>query len=335
MFQLESMSRKQIRGPPLFNPEDGVTVVEPPGREKGFWAGAPSVIYDPEEKEFLLYYRLRKPVGEGRGWVCYISRSRDGVKFKRIWTARREEFDSPSIERSALIKTPQDTFRLYVSYVDGENSRWRIDVLEADRIEDLNPSKRQPILKPDDIDSEGVKDPWVMIVGGLYYMYASYGPRSSITSGSTGEDLHRTGNVFVTGKILHPTGLALSADGNRFSWRGPVISPGQGWDRNVSRMSCALYIPPLLYAFYDGRTGEGDFYEDRTGYTISLDFEVFHKVTETEPVLSSPWGTRALRYLDAIPVGDQVYYYYECARSDGSHELRMNKVPLTRTPASQ
>jgi len=40
-------------------------VVKPPGRGRGFWAGAPSVIYDPEEKKFYLYYRLRKPVGEG------------------------------------------------------------------------------------------------------------------------------------------------------------------------------------------------------------------------------------------------------------------------------
>jgi len=85
-----------------------------------------------KRKNSFSYYRLRKPVGEGRGWVCYISRSRDGVKFKRVWSARREEFDSPSIERSALVKTPQDTFRLYVSYVDGENRRWRIDVLEAE-----------------------------------------------------------------------------------------------------------------------------------------------------------------------------------------------------------
>ncbi len=332
MIQLERMSMKQIRGPPLFNPEDGVTIVDPPGRKRGFWAGAPSVIYDPEDKEFYLYYRLRKPVGEGRGWVCHISRSRDGVQFKSIWSARKEEFDSPSIERSALVKTPQNTFRLYVSYVDGKTSRWRIDVLEADKIEELDPSRRKPVLKPNDIDSEGVKDPWVMIVGGLYYMYASYGPRSSIASSSTLENLHKTGNIFVTGKILHPTGLALSSDGLEFSWHGSIISPGQNWDRSVSRMSCALYLPPLFYAFYDGRTGEGDFYEDRTGYAVSLDFETFHKVTETEPILSSPWGTGGLRYLDAIPVGEQIYYYYECARPDGSHELRMNRIPLNHKP---
>jgi len=102
----------------------------------------------------------------------------------------------------------------------------------------------------------------------------------------------------------------------------------RGWDRSVSRMSCGLYLPPILYAFYDGRTGEGDFYEDRTGYAVSLDFENFHKVKETGPVLTSPWGTRALRYLDSVIVGNEVYYYYECARSDGSHELRKSKVSL-------
>jgi len=201
-------------------------------------------------------------------------------------------------------------------------------VIEADRIEDFDPSERRPVLEPDSIDSEGVKDPWVVIIGGLYYMYASYGPRSSIAQGSTEEDLHGTGNVFVTGNILHPTGLALSVDGLRFKWCGAVISPGEGWDRSVSRMSCAVYLPPVLYAFYDGRTGEEDFYEDRTGYAVSLDFMNFHKVTEMEPVLYSPWGTKALRYLDAVPVGNRMYYYYECARTDGSHELRMNRVSL-------
>jgi len=81
------------------------------------------------------------------------------MRFEEVWSARKEDFNSPSIERSALVKTPQDTFRLYVSYVGGRDKRWRIDVLEAERVEDLDPSSRRPILRPGDIDSEGVKTP--------------------------------------------------------------------------------------------------------------------------------------------------------------------------------
>jgi hypothetical protein len=32
--------------------------------------------------------------------------------------------------------------------------------------------------------------------------------------------------------------------------------------------------------------------------------------------------------MDAITVKDQIYYYYEYARADGSHELRINIVPM-------
>jgi hypothetical protein len=35
-----------------------------------------------------------------------------------------------------------------------------------------------------------------------------------------------------------------------------------------------------------------------------------------------------LRYLDAIVVGGVIHYYYEYARADGSHELRLNRVEV-------
>jgi len=320
------MAAKNLARLPLFDPAEGLTIREPPGEGPGHWAGAPSAFFDQIRERFYLYYRLRNPTE--RGWECRIAESRNGVHFDDIWAARAEEdFASPSIERAALIKTPEGRYRLYISYVDGENSRWRIDLLEAQSPEELDPKARRKVLAAEDIDSEGVKDPWVMMMGRLTYLFAGYGPRATIAPGSTEEELHGTGNVFVTGRIKHPTGLAVSGDGLRFRWLGDVILPGEGWDRSIARMSCLVYVPPLFYLFYDGRTGEGDFYEDRTGLAISLDLVHIHKVTEAGPLLSSPWGTGALRYLDILPLEDTIYYYYECARPDGSHELRVSQVP--------
>src|SRR5690606_12086048 len=53
--------------PPRFDPEQGRTILEPPGSGYGYWAGAPSAVYDPGEDRFYTYYRLRSPRTKGRG----------------------------------------------------------------------------------------------------------------------------------------------------------------------------------------------------------------------------------------------------------------------------
>ena len=110
--------------------------------------------------------------------------------------------------------------------------------------------------------------------------------------------------------------------------RSSLVVGREAWDRSVARASALHYVPPVWHLFYDGRTGEGDIYEDRTGLAISLDGRLFHKVSVHEPVLTSPWGTGSLRYLDVVPLPDRIHYYYECCRPDGAHELRLNVVPL-------
>lgn len=55
--------------------------------------------------------------------------------------------------------------------------------------------------------------------------------------------------------------------------------------------------------------------------------------TEVEPagtpLLTSPHGTGALRYMGVALVGDEVLYYYEYARADRAHEIRMSRCPAT------
>ncbi len=313
---------------PPFDPSAGWVIKEPPGTGPGYWAGAPSALYDAERRRFYLSYSVRKPLTEGRGYETRIAASDEGRHFDDIWVARKEQFDTTSIERSSLVKTPSGRYRLYVSYVAAANGKWQIDVIEADTPEGLDPAGRQTVLHPDDVNAEGVKDPYVLIIGGMYYMYVPYGPKATVTPGSSAEDLHGTGNVFTTGRVAHPTGLAISRDGIHFDWKEDVIGPGTGWDRNVARLACVVYVPPVFTAFYDGRTGEGDVYEDRTGIAFGLTPYRFESLSREAPALASPYGTGALRYLDVVPLANRFYFFYEGCRADGAHELRANLVEL-------
>lgn len=291
-------------------------------------------MFDPEQRAFYLSYRLRRPLEAGRGGVTRVARSADGVAFTTIWEAGKEEFATTSIERSCLVKVGHGHWRLYVSYVDPADGRWCIDLLEASSPERFDPKQRRRVLRAADIDAEGVKDPYVLRVGPAWLMFAPYGPRQTVRAGSNEDELHRTiaGNVFATGRILHPTGLAVSADGLSFQWLGDAVSPGRSgaWDCSVARVSTIVHTPPVFTVFYDGRTGEGDFYEDRTGYAVTLDLRTFTKGTVDGPALESPHASGSLRYLDAVHIPEEarLFYYFEMARPDGAHELRVDEVRL-------
>lgn len=317
--------KKWIGIAPLFNPEDGITIYEPPGKGPGNWIGAPGAIYDDEKKKFYLYYRRRRPRGQGadRGYECGISESSDGIKFKEIWKASKDAFGEISVERAAIVKTLAGKYRLYMGYVDPEDNKWKIDMVEAHSPEKFDPGTRKLILDPRDCGPavEGVKDPYILIVGGKYFMLVSYATVSKATSG-----LHDTADAFNTGKISSNTGLALSSDGVNFKWMGDILSPGTGWNAYAARITCVLYVPPIFNAFYDGGASVGENYEEKTGLAITFDLINYHHVSEDAPILVSPHASGSLRYMDAVKLGEDVFYYYEYARPDGSHELRVNKV---------
>jgi hypothetical protein len=108
---------------PLFEPNKGTTVIEPLSSGSGWWAGAPSVLYDDNVKKFYLYYRIRKPRELGRGTNCFIAESNDGVEFKTIWEASKEDLNTASMEKAAMVKTLDGRFRLYISFVDPEDNK--------------------------------------------------------------------------------------------------------------------------------------------------------------------------------------------------------------------
>ncbi|MAG34948.1 MAG: hypothetical protein CL878_01655 [Dehalococcoidia bacterium] len=315
---------------PLFDPAAGETILEPTGTSTGYWVGAPCITYDPAQRRYLLSYRVRVPRELGRGIETRIAASHDGRAFETIWSARKEAFGSASVERFALVRRPDGSgWLLFPSYVDGADDRWRIDVIEAERPEAFDVRTRRQVFTAADVGVEGVKDPVVVLVGRQYHMLISYATRPAGTFAR--EELHGTADIYNTGKTTSSTGLATSTDGRHWQWQGEVFAPRAGtdaWDAYAARVGCIVSTPPVFTAFYDGSASVAENYEERTGLAQSWDLRRYERLTPDDPALVSPHASGSLRYLDAITVGRAVWFYYEYARPDGSHELRCSVATL-------
>lgn len=309
------------------DPGRGVTIIEPPGTGEGHWVGASGVYRDAETAKFYLYYRVREP-RPIRGGRMVVAESVDGLRFDSIWEARREQFESDSVEKGSLFRRTDGTWQLFVSYVDPADRRWRVDLIEARAPSEFDVKTRRPVLTAAGIEAEGVKDPYVFAVGDRTFMLLSYAPRPS-ASPADAAAMHGTGDVFNTGTIKSCTGLAVSRNGVDFEWQGEIFGPPTaGWDSYASRIGSVMRVGPVYLGFYDGSASVKENYEERTGLALSVDLRNWHRLTPEGPILTSPHGTGCLRYLDPLVVGDEVYWYYEYRRADGSHELRLNRTPL-------
>jgi hypothetical protein len=311
----------------LFDPTEGVTIVSPAGTGSGNWAGAPGVIYDPESARFYLSYRVRKPQPI-RGGECYVAASEDGVHFDVIWSATKGDFGSPSVERFGIAKAPDGSWLLYPSYVDPADNRWRIDVIQADHPSAFDVGKRQKVFTAAELGVEGVKDPWVMRLNGFYYMLISYAIRMEQLSADQEQRMHATADIYNTGLTLSSSAMAVSQDGLTYEWLGDVFPPRAGaWDGYAARLGCVIATDYGWIGYYDGSASVEGNYEERTGLAQSWDLRHFQRLTFDGPALVSPHASGCLRYIDAVPLEDEILLYYEYCRADGSHELRMNRLP--------
>jgi hypothetical protein len=139
--------------------------------------------------------------------------------------------------------------------------------------------------------------------------------------------MHSSADVYNTGLTRSSTGLAMSSDGREWQWRGELfgLAPG-GWDAYAARISCLLYAAPAWLAYYDGSASVAENYEERTGLAVSTELRYLERLSADGPLLVSPHASGSLRYLDIVPVDDACFCYYEYARPDGSHELRVSRV---------
>ena len=326
--------------PLLFDPEQGAVVREPPGAGEGWWAGAPGACCDPETDRVLLTYRYRRPRGvhPDRGGEFLVAHSTDGVRFHDLWRLTKEELDSPSIERGCLRRLPDGRWRLWISYVDPEDSRWRIDAIDAAAPDTFDIRARRKVFTAADLPAggagegaiEGIKDPWVFTEGPAWWMIVSFAERAPAAAGASARELHHHADAYDTGLIRAHAGLAVSPDGERWQWLGTALAcrrPEVDWDGYSSRIGCVLRTGNCYTAYYDGAVGVRNHYDEPTSLAVSFDLRSWTRLSGEGPLFRSPHGAGCCRYFDAVETPDRRLVYYEYGRPDGSHELRVWSAP--------
>ena len=303
-----------------FAPREAFVVEEPPGSGAGHWAGAPGAFSDGET--VYIVYRLRWP-RPTRGGELRIARG-NGERFETIWIAKREDFGSQSIERCAILRTGR-TWRLYVSYVDGIDDRWRIDVIEAGTPDSFDPAARRLALDADIAKAVAVKDPWIRRVGDRWWMFVSYGRRPE----GDARRLHASGDALSTGAVKSQTGLATSSDGLRWTWEGKVLgAASKGWDKATSRLTTAFRSGDEWLGLYDGASDISENYEERCGMARSADLRTWERIG-SEPAVGAAGGAGTVRYVESVVLGKRLLFFFERTRADGAHELCMSSAPLS------
>src|SRR5690348_16236709 len=97
----------------LPRPGESTVVIAPHGAGPGYWAGAPSAALG--DDGIYLAYRLRRPIGAGRGYAIAVARSADGVRFDTLTMISREEVGAESLERPGLVRDHSGRWRPYLS----------------------------------------------------------------------------------------------------------------------------------------------------------------------------------------------------------------------------
>ena len=291
---------------PLPRWEDSTVVVEPPGDEPGAWSGAPSTVV--AGGEIYLAYRVRLPIGAGRGVANVVARSRDGVTFTKVAEVTKDRFGAESLERPALVRTPEGRWRLYVSAATPGTKHWRVDLLEADTPEGLAAAPARTVLAGD--ETVGVKDPVLHHDEHGWHLWASVHPLESW------DDADRMTTEYAT-----------SPDGVGWTWRGTALAgrPGE-WDARGVRVSSVQVDGDEITVAYDGRATAGENWEERTGVArgARLPDGCFGELTaEGGAPVGSPHAPHGLRYLSLVTLpGGGRRIYYEATRADGAHDLR-------------
>lgn len=305
-------------GIPLPSLRESVVVVAPPSRAPGAWAGAPCAL----EYHGLIYlaYRLRRPIGEGRGFRNVVAVSEDGVSFDTVATVESDQLDCESLERPALTVTPDGRWRLYVSCATPGTKHWRVEMLEAADPTGLATATPLTVLPGSDADA--VKDPVIVWNDGRWHLWASVHPLD------LPEHTDRMSTHYAT-----------SPDGVDWTWHGEVLAGRPGtWDERGVRITSVVTGSNVVWASYDGRATAEQNWEEVTSLAFGRRGTdgTFGPLTPLDrPAVRSTYEPGGLRYLSVLSRDDgSTRLYYEYTRKDGAHELR-TEVAAAAEPSEE
>jgi hypothetical protein len=302
-----------------FDPDQGTVIRTPPGSGYGYWVGGHKVSFDPASGLFVLFARSRTPLEHGRGGSCEVAVSEDGIAFRTVWTATKEELAASSIEVGHVVPDGAGGWRLYISYERPAQRDWRIDLLEAPHPAAFRAQFRRTVLQPQHFGLSFIKDPWLIArETGAVDLFAAVPARR-------GPRLDRDRVVIGTEDA---TVVATSSDGLVFRTLDYVLeATGEDtWDGHRARLDSLFRVGDGWAGFYSGGRTMYDNYEEPAGVVVSPDARAITRMTPDGPFVTSPHG--CIRYLWGLPVGDMLHVYYEYTRADGSHDLRVSVVPL-------
>jgi hypothetical protein len=306
----------------------GRIIREPVGHAQGYWVGCPGACYDAGEQAWYLTYRIRRPRGiaPDRGGEVRIARSTDLERWDDVVRINKDQYQSASIERSCLHRGSDGEWRYFTSYVHPADGRWCTAVIKASTVAQLDATRRNVIFSGPPLGLEGVKDPWILEHEGVYHLFLSI----ATPTPKTGDGSHSSLDIFNTGECKSATGLAVSRDLDNWEWQGVVFAPGaSGWDQYCRRINSVVPLAtnrpgsPRFLAFYDGSASHLENYEEKCALAVSDDLRTWRSISAQGPAFTSPHASKSLRYVDAKPTGGGWNLFYEFAREDGAHDLRM------------
>lgn len=305
--------------PPEFDPGVAETVVRPAESGAGNWVGAPCV----HRRDGETYLAVRERTPEDRGHAVVVYRRTGRTDYETVTRLTADALGVVSVERPALATHPDTgALQLYLPVDVGAN-QWRIRKLDdVGTPSALDPTTARDVLRPagGGTDRATVKDPYVLTVGGRYYMfYAGHDGRS--------EQAH----------------LATSVDGETWerSPANPVLERGY-WHDHHTRVNCVVPAPdaPAWLVFYGGSglTDHGKTWNLRTGLAVTTDLRTVVDTSPDGPVYTAGLADDrtgvdtfdTCRYLDVLAVEDGWEVFAEVARPDGAFELRRERVARDR-----
>ena len=199
---------------------DAEVVLAPEDPRPGAWVGGPSAQL--VDGTWWLAYRIRRPVGEGRGVANVVARSADGTRFTPVTEVGKDMFGAESLERPALVHTPEGRWRLYVSCATPGTKHWRVDLLEAASVEELAGARPRTVLPGS--STAAVKDPVIRHDGRQWHLWAS---------------VHPLDDPDATDRMA--TEHATSDDGVTWQWRGTALAGTPGsWDARGVRFATVV-----------------------------------------------------------------------------------------------